>query len=81
MDMEYEKEISFAETTYRLSAVINALQSKLVKAEKVIDAFHKGVRRVKSVPMEFSDACEALIKYQDIKYRNVLRIDELEETK
>lgn len=36
MDMEYEKEISFAETTYRLSAVINTLQSKLVKAEKVI---------------------------------------------
>jgi len=76
MDMEYEKEISFAETTYRLSAVINALQSKLVKAEKVIDAFHKGVRRVKSVPMEFSDACEALRKYRDMKFEEEIRIDD-----
>ena len=54
---------------------------RLEKAEKVIDAFHKGLTQVNRVPIEFADACAALREYLDMKYREVLRIDEVEETK
>jgi len=74
-------ERGMAERAPEIFAEIETLRAKLEKAEKVVEAFHKGVRRVISVPMEFSDACEALRKYQDRKYRDVLRIDEWGETK
>jgi len=60
---------------------IETLRAKLEKAEKVVDSFRKGLQQFNKLPRELAEACDALIEYTETKYRNVLRLDEVEETK
>ena len=76
-----ESHKTIREKTDELLIELEILRAKLVKAEKVVDAFREGLQQFNKLPREFAEACDALIEYTEAKYRNVLRLDEVEETK
>jgi len=61
----HEETISVTVSYFKkMELEISVLRAKLEKAEKVIDAFHKGLTQVNKVPIDFADACAALRELQ-----------------